>query len=106
MKTIVNNEKFDSLHACLLKEIVGAIKEALEAEGASGDWLKKMTEVISFRVCEIIDAGCEMKCGDDYMAPFIAFYDQGGESEDILINDDGSCLHELVHFASEQIFNS
>lgn len=106
MKVITNNKKFETLQTCLLLEIMNTVKESLVEEGASGEWLKKMTETISFRVCDIIDAGCEIKCGDEYVAPFLAFHDEGGESDNILVNDVGSYLHELVFFASEQVFDS
>jgi len=104
MKIITNNEKFDSLQSCLLNEIINTVKEALEEGGASGEWLKKVTENISFRICDIIDAGHEIKCEHDYVAPFLAFYDKGGESEDIIVNDVGSYLHEVVFFATERAF--
>jgi len=104
MKVITNKEKFESLQSCLLIEIMKTVKEALEKEGGSGEWLKKMTEDISFRICDIIDAGHEIKCEDDYVAPFLAFYDEGGESDNIIINDVGSYLHELVFFATESVF--
>jgi hypothetical protein len=104
MKIITNNEKFDSLQSCLLNEIINTVKAALEEEGASGEWLKKMTENISFRICEIIDAGHEMKCEHDFVAPFLAFYDESGESDNIIVNEVGSYLHEVVFFSTERVF--
>lgn len=82
------------------------VKEALEDEGASGEWLKKVTEDISFQVFEVIDAGCEMKCGDDYLLPFLAFRDESEGADSVVINDAGSCLHEVMFFASDNLFSS
>lgn len=104
MKIKIDEAGFDNRQYALTVEIVKTIKHILKEKKISDDEAYDITEDVAFSVCAIIDSGKDMYVGDKPLFPVLAFVEDE-DSDELLVGDKGSWLHEYVHAILDDIFD-
>jgi hypothetical protein len=104
MPLIKDSEKYDQLHAQLLREILVAIKDELEASDLDHDHVYELTGKIGLAVTSAIDGSASIKHAGAPIHPFVAFSESESQRDTLIVNEQGSYLHELVYSLFDGIF--
>ena len=105
MKLIVDEERFDSLQAHLVAEIVASIRDGLLEAGIKDDQvLYEATGNIAFSVAAIVDGSRIMELDGREVVPVLTFSDERNGDNLISAETGGSWLHEYVFGTVDEVF--
>lgn len=88
---------YERYQALLLQELVGSVRQRLEAAGIKGKRLKDLVASIAFDVGAIIDGSQVVSADDEHLVPLLGFA-EGRMRDQLLLSHSGggSSLHEFV----------
>jgi hypothetical protein len=99
MAIIRDNEVYEQRQLELLRDILLAVKDELENADLDFDQVAELTGRIGFAVASTLD-------GEGGSArPRLAFSASGAQPDDLIVNDRGSYLRELVYSLFAHIFD-
>jgi len=90
-----DDAKYDQLHTRLLRDLLLAIKDELDAADLDHDEVHDLTARIGAAVSAVIDGTTPMEVNGERMQPFVAFSNEAHRDQ-LLVNDHGSYFHEVV----------
>jgi hypothetical protein len=86
---------YDQLHSRLLRDMLLAIKDELDAADLDHDVVHDLTARIGIAVTSVIDGSAPVELAGEHMQPFLAFSSES-HRDHLIVNEQGSYLHELV----------
>src|SRR6516225_2984360 len=88
---------YEQYQALLIQELVGSVRQRLEAAGIKGKRLQDLVEGIAFDVGAIIDGSQVVSTDEDHLIPVLGFA-EGRMRDQLLLSHTGggSSLHEFV----------
>ncbi|MES9942413.1 MAG: hypothetical protein ABW104_08620 [Candidatus Thiodiazotropha sp. 6PLUC2] len=104
MNIVRDDETYDSNQVVMLKNIVASFKRILELNGVDEEMIYSISSDLAFDVCSIIDGSTVMGNERAPVIPFLTFCKNEEEKEMLIINDNGSYMHEMTHDMIDKIF--
>lgn len=104
MNIVIDEEAYDSNQVVMLKNIVASFKRILELNGVDEEMIYSIASDLAFDVCSIIDGSTVMGNERAPVIPFLTFCKSEEERETLIVNDDGSYMHEMTHEMIDRIF--
>lgn len=103
MAVIEDNETYEQQQLALLRDLLLAIKDELESADLDYDQVAELTGRIGYAVASTLDG---QQLGDEAtLRPRLAFAKDGGGREQLVVNERGSYLHELVYSLFAEVFD-
>ena len=99
-----DDDKYDYNQEVMLENIVTSCKRILEENGVDSEMIYSIAGDLAFDVCAIIDGSAVMGSEESPVIPFLAF-SKNEEKSNLIINDSGSCLHEMTYGIVDKVFD-
>lgn len=102
MAVTKDNDTYEQQQLRLLRDLLLAIRDELENADLDDDQVAELTGRIGYAVASAIDGH---HAGDDVLLrPRLAFAANHAGQEQLIVNDRGSYLHELVYSLFAEVF--
>lgn len=108
MRIVRKEGDHEVYQALMVQQIVGEVRDRLEAVGIQGSALRDLVEGIAFDVGAIVDGSASVSTDDDDspLTPFLGFAIGRMRDRLLLPAAGGSSLHEFVPGAVDQEFGA